>query len=411
MTAVAGIHATLDEVTACGVDPLYVSTRDKKSLLVDLTRLQARVEALRADVLAVAEDVAVETADRTAATWLATEARVEVRDLLAAERLGGRLRHHWPAVAAAAKDGAISWEQAQIITGALDQLPSDLDAELVGKAEAHLVTEAGQFGPRPLRRLARKILEVVAPDLADAHEHALLLAEEDRARANTRLSFRRRGDGTTDLHGRLPDPIANRLRVYLEAYTSPRRHVTEPGTVDALPIARRRGEAFCAVLEHLPANGLPRSGGSATQILVALDHATLVSQLDEAGVVTGVARTSTGDDLTPGQARRLACNAGIIPHVLGGKSQILDQGRSRRLFTGPIRIAMDVRDGGCRVRGCDIPPAWCEAHHLDPWHTGGHTSLERSALLCAHHHHHTIHDPRYTVTHHPNGDITFHRGT
>ncbi|MGC4110075.1 MAG: DUF222 domain-containing protein [Nocardioides sp.] len=422
MTAVAGIHAALDEVTASGVDPLYVSTRDKKSLLVGLTRLQARVAALRAEVLAVAEDVAVETADRTAATWLATEARVEVRDVLAAERLGGRLRHHWPAVAAAAKDGAISWEQAQIITGALNQLPSDLDTELVGKAEAHLVTEAGQFGPRPLRRLARKILDVIAPDLADAHEHALLLAEEDRARANTRLSFRRRGDGTTDLHGRLPDPIANRLRVYLEAYTSPRRHLTQPetdtdnhtdnhtdnGSVDQLPIARRRGEAFCALLEHLPANGLPRSGGSATQILVALDHATLVSQLDEAGVVTGVARTSTGDDLTPGQARRLACNAGIIPHVLGGKSQILDQGRSRRLFTGPIRIAMDVRDGGCRVRGCDIPPAWCEAHHLDPWHTGGRTSLDKGALLCAHHHH-TIHDPRYTVTHHPNGDITFQR--
>ncbi|MGC4109922.1 MAG: DUF222 domain-containing protein [Nocardioides sp.] len=160
MTAVAGIHAALDEVAASGVDPMYASTRDKKSLLVDLTRLQARVDALRAEVLAVAEDVAVQTADRTAATWLATEARVEVRDLLAAERLGGRLRHHWPAVAAAAKDGAISWEQAQIITGALDQLPTDLDAELVGKAEAHLVTEAGQFGPRPLRRLARKILDV-----------------------------------------------------------------------------------------------------------------------------------------------------------------------------------------------------------------------------------------------------------
>ncbi|MGC4111808.1 MAG: DUF222 domain-containing protein [Nocardioides sp.] len=416
MTAVAGIHAALDEVAASGVDPMYASTRDKKSLLVDLTRLQARVDALRAEVLAVAEDVAVQTADRTAATWLATEARVEVRDLLAAERLGGRLRHHWPAVAAAAKDGAISWEQAQIITGALDQLPTDLDPELVGKAEAHLVTEAGQFGPRPLRRLARKILDVVAPDLADAHEHALLLAEEDRARAATRLSFRRRGDGTTDLHGRLPDPIANRLRVYLEAYTSPRRHVTQPepgtdnGSVDALPVARRRGEAFCALLEHLPAHGLPRSGGSATQILVALDHATLLGQLDEAGVVTGVARTSTGDDLTPGHARRLACHAGIIPHVLGGKSQILDQGRSRRLFTGPIRIAMDVRDGGCRVRGCDIPPAWCEAHHLDPWQHGGHTSLDKGALLCAHHHH-TIHDPRYTVTHHPNGDITFHRHT
>jgi hypothetical protein len=414
LAAVAAMHAALDEVTAAGVDPLYCSTPDKKALLVDLTRLSARVTAVRAEVLAVAEDVALEAADRSAGTWLAIESRTEVRDLIGHERLGARLRDHWPAVREATRAGRVSWEQAGIITHALDQLPGDLDRELVAKAEAHLVTEAGQFGPRPLRRLARKILEVIAPDVADDHEHRLLLAEEDRARAATGLSWHQRGDGTTDLHARLPTPVANRLRTYLDAYTSPRR-LNLDSEVERLPLPRRRGEAFCALLEHLPKNGLPRSGGTATQILVTLDHHTLISGLADtalAGVtgVTGVARTSTGDDLTAGQARRLACTAGIIPVVLGGNSEILDVGRASRLFTGPLRTALDLRDQHCRAEGCDVPAAWSEAHHKTPWSRGGPTSLDNGILVCPYHHH-RAHDPRYTTTYLPHGDIRFHRRT
>ncbi|HEX3929321.1 MAG TPA: DUF222 domain-containing protein, partial [Nocardioides sp.] len=282
LAAVASMHATLDEVAASGVDPLYCSTQDKKSLLVDLTRLSARVTAVRAEVLAVAEDVALEAADRSAGTWLATESRTEVRDLIGHERLGARLRDHWPAVREATRAGRVSWEQAGIITHALDQLPGDLEPELVAKAEAHLVTEAGQFGPRPLRRLARKILEVIAPDLADDHEHRLLLAEERRARAATRLSFRPRGDGSADLHARLPEAVANRLKTYLDAYTSPRR-LNLDSEVERLPLPRRRGEAFCALLENLPKNGLPQHGGSATQVLVMIDYDTLCGSLADSG--------------------------------------------------------------------------------------------------------------------------------
>jgi hypothetical protein len=130
-------------------------------------------------------------------------------------------------------------------------------------------------------------------------------------------------------------------------------------------------------LEQLPAQGLPCQGGTATQVLVVIDYDTLVSG------VHGVAQTSTGDVLTAGEARRLACTAGIIPVVLGGKSEILDQGRSSRLFKGPLRIALDVRDRHCRAEGCDIPAAWCEAHHdREPWASGGRTRLQDGLLLC-----------------------------
>ena len=65
------------------------------------------------------------------------------------------------------------------------------------------------------------MLEHLAPEVADEAEYQRLLAEETRAQAATRLSFTPRGDGSTDLHARVPDHVANRLRTYLDAYTSP----------------------------------------------------------------------------------------------------------------------------------------------------------------------------------------------
>jgi len=52
---------------------------------------------------------------------------------------------------------------------------------------------------------------------------------------------------------------------------------------------------------------------------------------------------------------------------------------------GPAqRLAMADRDGGCTYPGCDRPPAWTEAHHIDWWaKDGGATDLERGTLLCA----------------------------
>jgi hypothetical protein len=196
---------------------------------------------------------------------------------------------------------------------------------------------------------------VVAPQIADEAEYQRLLAEEKRSRAETRLNLRDRGDGTSDITARLPTPIAHRFRTYLDAHTSPRRHpLGQPmGDVDQLPLPRRRGEAFCALLENLPVNGLPKHGGTATSVMVILDLETLKTD-------GGFAETSTGDRITAEQARRLACQAGIIPVVLGGKGEVLDLGRTRRLFSPAQRKAMGLRDRHCTADGCDVPAAWCE---------------------------------------------------
>ena len=69
---------------------------------------------------------------------------------------------------------------------------------------------------------------------------------------------------------------------------------------------------------------------------------------------------------------------------------------------------MTIRDQTCRAEGCDIPATWCEAHHINPWHTGGRTDLDDGELLCSPHHH-QVHDPAYRTERLPNGDLRFHR--
>jgi hypothetical protein len=102
--------------------------------------------------------------------------------------------------------------------------------------------------------------------------------------------------------------------------------------------------------------------------------------------VRGVGHTSTGEVLSAATVRRIACDAEVIPVVLGTGAAPLDVGRSHRLVPPAIRHAAWIRDGGCTYPGCSIPPAWCDAHHVTHWANGGPTSLANTALLCGRHH-------------------------
>jgi hypothetical protein len=84
--------------------------------------------------------------------------------------------------------------------------------------------------------------------------------------------------------------------------------------------------------------------------------------------------------------RRLLCDARITRIVTDRDSRPLDFGRTVRTVTPAIRRALDLRDTGCTWIGCDAPPGWCDAHHIEHWADGGDTSLHNMALLCRRHH-------------------------
>ncbi len=408
----ARLGDALDEIAA--INPAFRTTNEKQDLMTGLATFIARAQAQQLRVLAVADDVAEETGARSAAAWLADKTRDAHGRIRMDARLADSLDQRWTRLGATFAEGRVNLAQTRAITDALASLPKDLGDDLLAKAEAYLVEQAAHLGPRELANLGRGVLQHLAPDIADEAEYQALLAAEDRASAATRLTMRRRGDGSHDGSFRIPDALAGRVRAFLHAFMAPRRrHLDTPfGPVEEatcdefadLPLARRQGIAFAALLENIPTDSLPQHGGTATSVVVAIDYDTLLADLHTAGVV----ETSTGDVITPGQARRLACNAGILPTVMGGKSEILDAGREQRLVKGPMRKLMNVRDKTCTTIGCTVPAAFCEAHHPTPWSKGGRTSLKECKLLCPFHHH-RAHHPDWLTRHHANGKTSFTR--
>lgn len=145
----------------------------------------------------------------------------------------------------------------------------------------------------------------------------------------------------------------------------------------------RRGQALIEVCRRAAAaGGIPPSGVKST-LLVTIPLADLTDRLG-AGETLGSAEV--GSLLAPETVRRLACDAALIPAVLGGPSEILDLGRATRLFTRGQTAALWMRDRVCTFPGCQTPAHWCDAHHLIHWLDGGASDLANAALLCGRHH-------------------------
>ena len=401
---VAGISGQLDK--AMTVNPTFVPAGDKATAMRELSTIVSRTQGLLLSMLAASGDVAEDTGARCVADWYATATRHDHRPSTGLEQLGRSLDLPYAHLGAAVRDGRVNLDQAVVIVHALDDLPSDsVSLEVRERAELHLIVLADDWAPTPLRRLARMVLEVVAPEINDEAERRALEREERLAAERTRLSLAPLGDGTTRISGRISDAAAARLRTYLEAFASPRRSAGDTDG-ERIPSPRLLGLALTDLLEALPATVLPAHGGTATTVTVHLNHDQLTASLEKAGI----ALLETGDTITAAQARRLACQAKILPAVLGGTSQVLDLGRSRRLHTAAQRKAIRLQHHQCQAAGCTVPAAWCETHHPHAWSAGGATDLDNAALLCSHHHH-RAHDTRYLTQLMPNGDHRFTRRT
>ncbi|MEJ2889942.1 DUF222 domain-containing protein [Actinomycetospora aeridis] len=120
-------------------------------------------------------------------------------------------------------------------------------------------------------------------------------------------------------------------------------------------------------------------------LTVTIDHRWLCEALAEQN--GGFGTLDSGYAVDAATVRRWACDAEIVPVVLGSKSEPLDVGRRQRTATDAIRRALHLRDGGCAFPGCDRTPRRCEAHHVREWYRHrGDTALENMVLLCRYHH-------------------------
>ncbi|RAO06932.1 HNH endonuclease signature motif containing protein [Micromonospora noduli] len=318
------------------------------------------------------------------AVWLRERLRLTVPAARRLIDLATALDTGNPGIRQALADGTISQDQARVITDTVDTVSRSADAETADKAVGVLIGWAAQFDPTHLRKLGTRILDHVAPDIADAAAQAALDAEARRVTRDRHLTLSEQTDGRLRLTGTLDTETAGLLRAAIDPLTAP------SGPDDTRSPGQRRHDALADICRLALRTGeLPDSGSDSAQIVITTTYDALTRQLSSGTLDTGLS-------LTPETVRRLACDATILPTVLGGTGQILDVGRQRRLITGPLRRALVLRDHGCAFPGCDRPPRWCHAHHIHHWADGGPTSLSNAVLLCGHHHRH-LHHSDWTV--------------
>ncbi len=144
-----------------------------------------------------------------------------------------------------------------------------------------------------------------------------------------------------------------------------------------------RGTRLIQVAQHaLDTDAIPDSHGTRTRVVVTIDHDTLIAGVLQAAQTLPV--TGDGLDLPPGVVRRLACDAEVLPVLLGAHGEVLDVGRATRTVTVPIWNALVVRDRHCAFPRCHQPPVMCHAHHIRHWADHGETELDNLLLRCGH---------------------------
>jgi hypothetical protein len=207
-------------------------------------------------------------------------------------------------------------------------------------------------------------------------------ARERRQFAERYVVFKEDQNGMVDFSGRLDAVTAAPIRTVIEQIVTQQlrnRRDQDPAELDQRSVGQMRADALFEICRHALGCSEADRSGVRTTIIVRMNKRDL-----DAGSGLG---SIDGIDVpvSVGELRRLAGDAGVIPAVLAGDSEVLDLGRRVRMFTRAQRLALVERDGGCAK--CHAPPEHCEAHHIRWWERGGTSDLSNGVMLCTRCHH------------------------
>ncbi|MFM9036762.1 MAG: DUF222 domain-containing protein [Actinomycetota bacterium] len=366
--------------TGASFSPLVgVTLAEARTELATLKRdravIDARIIAVTAhiDALATAEHPEFAIPERELMTHAGMSGR-EARDTVARAHVAETA----PDLAALLAVGDTTVAHLDAVGRGLRLAGDDRDAFL---AELPRLTEAATtMSVKDFDSLVKKTASAVQTDGG--------LAVFENQRRSTYLSTWTDRDGMTQVRGQF-DPISGMAFVsLLERQVERMFHggdepvIVAPGIE---PNAHRRARALIALIDQPTSDTTDPITERPTraEVVVHVDLATLINGLG----CTGVCRTALGNDIPAETARRLACEADIIPMVLGGNSVPLDVGRSRRLATVHQRRALEAIHPTCAIPDCDVGFHHCQIHHIDYWEHGGRTDMNNQIPLCSKHHH------------------------
>ncbi|TDO59063.1 uncharacterized protein DUF222, partial [Kribbella sp. VKM Ac-2571] len=370
-----------------GERPVWSMSGDEMVSTLDATYAEiARLETLALRLTAGLETIgyAKDVGAGTTARFLTFRYRVDATKARRDVHLANALPKY-PAVAAALPDPDPEVEgggvllhpaQAEAIVSALEKLPSTVPVEDLAVAEREMVELGRTHGPLDLRKTGvqvRNRLDTDGPEPAEQQAY-------DRETLKLKTA-----DNGVAFTGFLANENAELFRTLIHTHAKPRK--TIDGALDPRSRDKRQADALTTVLTTAttppgpPADAGRRQSGALSpghgpkpHIIVTIDFNDL-----KAATANATGRLIYGDALSAATIRRLACDAHILPVVLGSDSQPLDVGATVRLATGPMRKALIARDKGCVC--CGAPPIYCDAHHVTSWIDGGETKLDNLVLL------------------------------
>jgi hypothetical protein len=301
------------------------------------------------------------------------------------------------AVTDAVASGDLGVAAAAAITRGLGEPGEHVDAEALAREADRLTRQAATTTPEKVGQYARRSRdELDAQGVAD---------RESALRDKRFLRLTPLPDGMTRITGLL-DPESAAL-------------ITD--AVDRVTMPRRGGVRFVDLAEQQRSARIESDPRSTDQLAVdALVQVFRVAATIDDGSIFGCKapavrvhvrladlRRGSGAGVVEGQTagisvgtvHRFVCAGGVVPILFDDDGRAINVGRTQRLFTERQRIAIAARDGGCLIPGCDRPPSWTEAHHIDEWDAhGGRTDVDDGVALCRHHHM-WVHDGERRIVH------------
>lgn len=329
---------------------------------------------------------------------------------------GGEVPARFPRVADALGTAELSLPQAQAIVQVLEPAAPRADLGELAWAENALVEaatdEAAPLVPELLTAQGKLYAAMLDPDG--------VLPDAERQRAMRSASIRQDRNGMWVLHVVSPAEEGSSLQGIVDAHEGPRVRVRfqDPGgpestddgpldgddadgvieAVDERTREQKRHDIVVGILRaHAASAEAPTAGGEAPTLVLTGTIEAYLAYVQGAQHRDAHLRVEHTGALLPIEwVDRVLCGGSVQLAVTSSHHHTLMLGRTQRLFSRAQRRALALRDKGCAVKGCGLPPAWCEAHHVQPWLAGGPTDVDNGILLCSHHHH-EVHAGRLRV--------------
>ena len=358
-----------------------------------IRQIRGWLDAEEADWAARADQLAADSSGAGPADTITRATKTSAAEARKVERRS-RLLRDVPVFADALRDGHISAAHVDALVNATWRLGEPRRSNVLAHADV-LLDLAMQVAPEVFGRRCKTLVARLADDGGTA-DHVEL--------TETSIVIRR-VDPVTGVHRIVAeyDPETGaRLFTSIDAEANAIAKQIEHDTGER-PADRAHLAALALAELVLSADRSKRPGK--VELVVLIDEQSLRDRLHRAGVC----ELADGTPVPVETARRLACNAGILPVVLNGASVPLDLGRSRRLASDDQRRALRAIYTSCAFPDCDVPFDECEIHHVLEWsEQEGPTDLHFLIPGCARHHH-ALHEGGWRLDLAPDRTLTIYQ--